>query len=106
HEEGDRVLRTVAGHLVQTFRLSDIIARVGGDEFVVLAWMNDLEHIQALTSRLKPEIELTAPDGSAYVVGMSIGVAAIAPVEGDLHALMDQADQLMYQRKQARKHGK
>ena len=106
HEEGDRVLRAVAAHLVQTFRLSDIIARVGGDEFVVLAWMNDLEHIQALTSRLKPQIEMTAPDGSAYIVGMSVGVAAVSPVEGDLHTLMEKADQLMYQRKQVRKHAK
>lgn len=103
HEEGDRVLRTVAGHLVQTFRLSDIVARVGGDEFVILAWMNDLQHLEVLTSRLKPEVEMTAPDGSSYVVGMSVGVAAVEPVEGELQALMDKADQLMYQKKQSRK---
>jgi diguanylate cyclase (GGDEF)-like protein/PAS domain S-box-containing protein len=101
HEEGDRVLKVVAEHLLGTFRSSDIVARVGGDEFLVLAWMNDRDHLEHITARLKPELPLTAPDGSSYVLGMSYGVAAVGPVQGTLQELVEKADRLMYEQKQA-----
>jgi diguanylate cyclase (GGDEF)-like protein/PAS domain S-box-containing protein len=103
HDEGDRVLKAVAAHLAGTFRSSDIVARIGGDEFLVLAWMNDREHLEHLTARLQPEVHLTAPDGTDYAVGMSYGVAAVGPVTGTLQQLVDKADRLMYAQKQARK---
>jgi PleD family two-component response regulator len=53
HLEGDRALISVARILKQTFRTSDIIARIGGDEFVVLALDAPDTGIEIITSRLK-----------------------------------------------------
>jgi len=55
HEEGDRLLINAANILKQTFRESDIIARIGGDEFAVLAAVNDSETSEIILSRLEPD---------------------------------------------------
>ena len=104
HSEGDRVLKTVAQHLRETFRDSDLIARVGGDEFVVLARVKRTTDEVLLTSRLKREFEFTAPSGETYRVSTSLGVA----VQGDesfesLDELIQTADERMYTDKKNKK---
>jgi diguanylate cyclase (GGDEF)-like protein len=106
HEEGDRVLCHVADYLVDTFRESDVVARVGGDEFVVLAWMAQAEDLEKIRARLQTSHRMTAPGGDVYSVGMSIGYAVHDPqVEGDLLELISRADTQMYQHKKGRKSG-
>ncbi len=53
HEEGDRALVDIASILKETFRLSDIIARIGGDEFAVLVIDTTAVTPEILTARLK-----------------------------------------------------
>ena len=104
HQEGDRVLCFVADYLRETFRESDVIARVGGDEFVVLAWMAQEEDLEKIQQRLTAEHRMTSPHGDVYKVGMSIGYAVHNPKsEGDLLSLIERADTAMYAQKKGRK---
>lgn len=101
HEEGDRLLINAANILKQTFRESDIIARIGGDEFAVLAAVNASETSEIVLSRLTEHIisHNVLPD-QRYEISMSIGTAIYDPaIPCSLDDLMSRADQLMYEQK-------
>jgi diguanylate cyclase (GGDEF)-like protein len=98
------VLCFVADYLRATFRESDVIARVGGDEFVVLAWMAQAEDLAIIQGRLVTSHQMTAPGGDVYNVSMSVGYAVHDPKqEGDLLGLIGRADTAMYAHKKSRK---
>lgn len=104
HQEGDRVLCHVADYLRATFRESDVIARVGGDEFVVLAWMAVEQDLDKIKARLETKHSMTTATGDVYEVGMSVGYAVHDPKkEGDLLSLISRADTAMYENKKGRK---
>lgn len=104
HQEGDRVLCFVADYLRETFRESDVIARVGGDEFVVLAWMAKAEDLEKIKHRMLGEHRMTSAGGDVYKVGMSFGYSVHDPKqEGDLLSLISHADTAMYEQKKGRK---
>ncbi|MCA8934823.1 MAG: diguanylate cyclase [Planctomycetes bacterium] len=104
HQEGDRVLCFVADYLRETFRESDVIARVGGDEFVVLAWMAKPDDLDKIKARMNLEHRMTSSSGDIYRVGMSVGYAVHDPkTEGDLLNLISHADTAMYKNKKSRK---
>jgi diguanylate cyclase (GGDEF)-like protein len=104
HQEGDRVLCYVADYLRTTFRESDVIARVGGDEFVVLAWMAVEQDLDKIKARLQTKHSMTTAHGDVYEVGMSVGYAVHDPKkEGDLLSLISRADTAMYENKKSRK---
>lgn len=103
HHIGDRLLRAVAERLKTCLRATDTLARIGGDEFVVM--MNDVadgHDCSLLASRL---IEaLRAPldlDASRIHVRTSIGVALYPDDGGDAQSLMKCADMAMYAAKAA-----
>jgi diguanylate cyclase (GGDEF)-like protein len=103
HDAGDEVLRTVAQRLKESVRSADVIARIGGDEFVVVM-TGERVHRSArqLAGRLAAEIARPMPsrDGIQQV-GASIGVATgVAPVP--LSELLARADAEMYAQKRAR----
>ena len=105
HSRGDMVLRDVADILRQTFRDSDIVARTGGDEFVVLAIESDNRSVETLRARLAANL-LAFEESAAkpYTLGLSIGVATYDPLlEETLDQTLSRADSLMYRNKQARK---
>jgi diguanylate cyclase (GGDEF)-like protein len=113
HEVGDRVLIEIALRLVGNLRDTDLAARFGGDEFVILL-ENVANRDDALRAREKLERALTlplqaleglTPDGGAVSAGAAIGIA-LCPEEGqDLETLLKRADADMYQRKQVRTAG-
>jgi diguanylate cyclase (GGDEF)-like protein len=110
HDVGDQVLSEISKRLSASLRDTDLAARYGGDEFVVL-----LENVPnregAERARNKLEAALAAPlqalegltrDAVAYSAGASIGIA-LCPADGnDLQTLLKRADDDMYLRKQAR----
>ncbi len=102
HKEGDQALVDTSQILKETFRESDIIARIGGDEFVILA-MNNLEtSAEKLINRLKQvlndhPLQTKRPD----TLSLSLGIAWFDPRNPcSLDVLLAQADKLMYEDKQ------
>lgn len=105
HKEGDSVLIESANILKRTFRESDIIARISGDEFVVIPIGANETHIDLIISRLQKSIDLYNEERKRhYNLSMSLGVAYYNPERPcSLDELLEQADKLMYERKQERK---
>lgn len=101
HQEGDAVLKGAARILRQTFRDSDIIARIGGDEFAVAAITTHREDSEVLIRRLDEKLrEEQAKQTKSYRFSLSSGAVChdrsrYATIE---EALVE-ADRLMYERK-------
>ncbi len=98
HPAGDAVLRRLAATLTATFRDVDVVARIGGEEFVVLLPSADLSGAAAVADRLRRKIEVQVMDAAGVPVRctVSAGVAAMEADITDLHALMKRADQALY----------
>jgi diguanylate cyclase (GGDEF)-like protein/PAS domain S-box-containing protein len=101
HLEGDRALIDTTKILRDTFRESDIIARIGGDEFVILAIEIDASSADILTARLQETLEeQNAKASRSFKLAVSIGIARYVPESPrPLNELLEQADKLMYQQK-------
>ena len=107
HAAGDQVLRDMATVLRVTLRSADVIARVGGDEFVVLAVGEDEGSIHQLAERLQEGIAVfnSARDG-LRPLAMSCGVSWRGPGEALKAALLvEEADAAMYREKALRATG-
>ncbi len=106
HQAGDRALTDVAAILSETFRESDIVARIGGDEFAVLAIESDDTSVGMLRMRLERNLIAFADNaGRPYDISLSIGVATYDPLLSEsLDQVLSRADDLMYRQKQARRH--
>jgi diguanylate cyclase (GGDEF)-like protein len=104
HAAGDAVLQAVAGALAAAVRPSDILARTGGEELVVLGLVGDPDEAAHLAERLRSAVAASrTADGHA--VTASVGVALTRPADGDsatdgLWRLVDRADAAMYEAKQ------
>lgn len=100
HNEGDRALIDLANILKKTFRESDIIARIGGDEFVVLSESTD-EKGEILTTRLYENIKDHNDRGARrYPLSVSVGATQFDPNHPiSIDKLLSKADALMYVQK-------
>ncbi len=108
HAAGDQALRDMATVLRVTLRSADVIARVGGDEFVVLAVGEDEASINLLAERLQEGIAVfnAARDG-LRPLAMSCGVAWRSPAEGvKIEVVLEEADLAMYREKARRAMGR
>ncbi len=101
HLEGDRALFQVAEILKATFRTSDVIARVGGDEFVVLAVEAFESSTQGLLSRLQKNLDsANQQKNNGYKMSLSVGVSCFNPNEAfSIDQLMAEADEVLYEEK-------
>jgi diguanylate cyclase (GGDEF)-like protein/PAS domain S-box-containing protein len=100
HAAGDAVLAAVAARLAAAVRPADTVARVGGDEFVVLCQDLDEAAARALAARL--EAVVGAPHtvaGVEHVLGASIGIAHVAEVATTPERLLAAADEAAYRAK-------
>jgi diguanylate cyclase (GGDEF)-like protein len=103
HGEGDLALIRTAEALEQTFRDSDILARLAGDEFAVLALEASSQAQEVILDRLETNLEKSRAGESRYELSLSVGVGRFdsrRPVS--LGELMAQADQAMYEQKRKR----
>jgi len=101
HEEGDKALIDVAVMFKETFRTSDIIARVGGDEFAILTIDTKGISPEIITTRLQSQINRHNNEvGRRYKISVSMGTAYYDPENPcSLDELMSRADKLMYDQK-------
>ncbi len=104
HAAGDVVLIEVARRLQATVREADVVARRGGDEFVVVH-ESDPAQSEALLRRVREALAapVTLPDGTTVPCGASIGSADTSQAR-DAAGLLAAADQAMYVAKRARTH--
>jgi diguanylate cyclase (GGDEF)-like protein/PAS domain S-box-containing protein len=102
HEAGDDVLRQVAERVIRMLRPNEVLARVGGDEFIVL--MPDVVRwfeAESLARRIREAIELPINVGGDEIeIGASIGVHVATPADNPDHVLRA-ADHAMYAIKKA-----
>ena len=103
HAQGDRAIHDVASVLKHALRSADVIARVGGDEFVVLSAVADAGALDLLVARLTSALELfNDTNERPYALSAATGVAFRAPDSRcGLRELEAQADAAMYAPKQA-----
>ncbi len=101
HAVGDDVLRTVAQTLRATVRRSDIVGRIGGEEFSVFLPNTQLHGAQQLAETLRVAIESIhiEVDGVRLKITASIGVAAKRFDQETMQAIQQHADQAMYEAK-------
>lgn len=101
HEKGDEVLQRVSQAMQNNVRSNDLVARFGGEEFVLMLTRIDLHGAEQVAQRIGLELrhaEGVLPEGPALT--LSFGITSIAKVE-QLEGALKQADQLLYSAKNA-----
>ena len=103
HPVGDVALKTIAGVIRKMARGIDFVARYGGEEFAVGMVDADSAGAQKMAERIRKAVENTAITAGKIVLKrtLSIGVASYYPGCAKKETLIDQADQALYQAKQA-----
>ena len=103
HADGDRALITAASIFHRTFRDSDVIARVGGDEFAILAMEADANHLENIRQRLQQALDVANRSHlHPFELSVSIGVVPFDPEQHtSVEELIAMADREMYLNKRA-----
>jgi len=103
HAAGDQVLREAARIFRETLRDVDIIGRYGGEEFSILLPEIELPYAQSVAERLKQKISRASIETERGPVSLtiSLGVAVLDEDCANLDALLERADQALYQAKDA-----
>jgi diguanylate cyclase (GGDEF)-like protein len=103
HATGDEALKTVADLCRKTFRESDVVARVGGEEFAVLCRSRNPDRVRDIAERMRLSIaqtRLSAGAGASFSMTASFGVAhARGSDTAALENLSRRADELLYKAK-------
>ena len=101
HAVGDEALKDTAAVLRASFRDSDVLARVGGDEFVVLTIGADDHAMERILERLFAAVAKANREAQRpYALSLSLGVVACDVESGaTLDQMIEEADRRMYQAK-------
>ena len=97
HGKGDELLVKTADILKEAFRDEDILARYGGDEFVILLPQTDRGSAQKVVGRIKRKCKKCSGDN--LVVSLGVGLATKTSVKEDIFDILKEADDKMYQNK-------
>ncbi|ONM44460.1 GGDEF domain-containing protein [Halopseudomonas pachastrellae] len=103
HPVGDRVIVRIAQTLKSCCRSRDLLARFGGEEFVILLPDADLQQAALCAERIRATVATTAfqmGDGDTAHVSLSIGVALVDVEHDSIQSALDRADQALYTAKQ------
>ncbi len=104
HASGDLALAGAARVLQLTFRSSDVISRVGGDEFAVLAIVDSREGGGGILHRLQKNVDFwNDRSQQPFSVSLSTGLVSIDPSTETLEKILAEADRVMYEKKESRK---
>lgn len=102
HGTGDAVLRSLAASVRDQVRELDIVARLGGEELVVMMPSTDLVGARAAAERIRQAIELlrvSAPEGGQIRFTVSVGVAEASRDASSIELLLQRADEALYEAK-------
>lgn len=100
HAAGDDVLRHVASVLQEHLRETDLVARVGGEEFLVLLHQTPLDQALVVADKLRVAVAST-PISPVGAVTVSLGAAEVQAADTNPEATVNRADQALYVAKQA-----
>lgn len=105
HAAGDQLLVQVAGRIHVELRRTDTVARIGGDEFVVLlTQIGDDKDVTQVAEKLLDSVATPyLIDGTQTRISASIGIALFPDAGEDLQSLLDAADGAMYDSKRRSK---
>ena len=105
HAQGDIALTHFAHILTRTFRESDVIARMGGDEFAILTIDANESNLKSIQARLQSNVEThNLESGRNYALSFSTGIIRVdLSSTFTVEELLAQADEAMYAHKKKRK---
>jgi diguanylate cyclase (GGDEF)-like protein len=100
HREGDRALVRTADAIEEVFRDSDVVARMDGDEFAVLAIDASGRHQEPILHRLQKQLSKANLEEPRYMLSVSVGIARFNPLEEtNLAELMAEAGRSLDEKK-------
>ncbi len=101
HDDGDYSLKAIARILQNSFRTTDIIGRIGGDEFAVFALLGNTDNINKISNRIAHTMEkFNKSCDKPYYVNMSVGIYPfVCNPDIKLENIMEHADELLYMQK-------
>ena len=102
HVAGDKVIVEIVDTVKKVIRQNDIIARWGGEEFIVILPRTTQERAMEIAGRIKEHITMIEHDDKINRVTASFGVTSYLPGD-DMNMIINRADQLLYM---AKKQGK
>ncbi|MBT0586626.1 diguanylate cyclase [Alteromonas oceanisediminis] len=103
HATGDEVIKSVASQLSSLTRSSDIVARFGGEEFVIILPNTPQEEALRVAEKIRQQVESHVIDSEEdqLMVTISIGVSAVAPDDSNVEPVIARADDALYLAKNA-----
>lgn len=102
HQAGDRLLQTVASTIVTSVRKIDVVARFGGDEFVLLMPATNSEQVRVVIERVSQRL-IQAMGSQRVAATLSIGVATFLTPPPTVDRMIGAADSQMYEAKKSGK---
>lgn len=99
HGKGDELLKTVAAIIRMPFRSSDVVARVGGDEFAVILPRTDENVAREITGRIRKFVEEHNKNSRTIPLSLSVGYATGTSSKVGIKDIFERADDNMYKNK-------
>ncbi len=98
HIAGTELIRHVGGHIARTIRESDIAARYGGDEFIIMFTESTKEEVRDATARILRSVEESSFEfrGVMLTTTLSAGIASYPADGDDLKTVMTRADEALF----------
>ena len=101
HQTGDRCLKSIAKTLRRNLRKTDVVGRIGGEEFAIFLSYTTIRQAKMIAERFtKPIIFTSATTGEPLEITMSVGAAEVMP-DLTLDDILARADESLYQAKEA-----
>lgn len=104
HKIGDELLKAVVTNLVESLRKTDVIARVGGDEFAIFLPATGQDTIQVVMEKVREKLHKLS-ESKQWITTFSIGVVTCTHNDSELEEIISIADNLMYEAKNNGKNG-